>query len=100
MLAKYDPDEVQWAISWAYASRRAQSIEIAKGILLHALERHPKEAVLHYNLACYECQLGNLTEAKARLEATFKLDRGYRETSLNDEDLEPLWNSLATDLRS
>jgi len=24
--------------------------------------------VFHYNLACYECQLGNLDEAKGRLK--------------------------------
>jgi lipopolysaccharide biosynthesis regulator YciM len=51
-LPKHDPDEVQWAVSWACATRRADSLEIAKGILLHALERHAKEAVLHFNLAC------------------------------------------------
>ena len=57
-LAAHDPDDVQWAISLAYATRRAQSIEAARRILLEAVEQHPGEPILHYNLACYECQLG------------------------------------------
>lgn len=56
-LAKHDPDEVQWAVSWAYATRRADSLEIARGILLHALERHPKEAVLYFNLPAASASL-------------------------------------------
>jgi hypothetical protein len=45
-LADYDPDEVQWSISWAYATRRAESIEAARRILLEALTRHTKVAVM------------------------------------------------------
>jgi predicted Zn-dependent protease len=66
-LAAYDPAEVQWSISLALATRRAESIEAAKVILLAASERHPEEALIHYNLACYECQLGNMAHAKERL---------------------------------
>ena len=43
-LAALDPDNVQWSISLAFATRRAQSIEAAKSILLEAVERHPKDA--------------------------------------------------------
>ena len=57
-LNQWDPDEVQWWISWAYATRRAENIEAAKTILLDAVKNHPKAALVHYNLACYECQLG------------------------------------------
>ena len=70
-LALYDPDNVQWAVSLAYATRRAETIEAAKALLLSAVERHPKEAILHYNLACYECQLGDLEIARARLSHAF-----------------------------
>ena len=63
-LLNHDPAEVQWSISLAYATRRAESIEAAKVILLEAVERHPKEPILHYNLTCYECQLGEVEVAK------------------------------------
>ena len=94
-LAAYDPDNAQWAISLAYATRRAQSIEAAKCILLEAVERLPGESILHFNLACYECQLGELEVAKARLAHAFKLEPKCRLMALDDDDLAPLWDSLA-----
>jgi Flp pilus assembly protein TadD len=94
-LAAHDPDDVQWAISLAYATRRAQTIEAAKSILLEAVERLPDEPILHYNLACYECQLGDLEVAKARLAHAFQLAPKCRLMALDDDDLAPLWDSLA-----
>ena len=77
------------------ATRRAQSIEAAKRILLEAVERLPKEPIPHYNLACYECQLGELEVAKARLAHAFELEPKCRLMALDDDDLAPLWDSLA-----
>jgi hypothetical protein len=57
-LAEFQPDDIQWTISLAYATRRADSIHAAKEILLDAKLKFPKEAIIFYNLACYECQLG------------------------------------------
>ena len=94
-LAAHDPADAQWAISLAYATRRAQSIEAAKSILLEAVERLPEEPILHYNLACYECQLGELEVAKARLAHAFELEPKCRLIALDDEDLAPHWDSLA-----
>jgi lipopolysaccharide biosynthesis regulator YciM len=67
-LAQYDPNDVQWTVSWAYATRRAECLEAAKAILLEAVERLPNVSIFHYNLACYECQLGEIEVAKARLQ--------------------------------
>ncbi len=94
-LAAHDPDSAQWSISLGYATRRAQSIEAAKLILLEAVERHPQEPILHYNVACYECQLGDIGVAKARLQHAFKLEPKCRLMALDDDDLAPLWDSLA-----
>jgi Tfp pilus assembly protein PilF len=94
-LAAHDPENAQWPISLAYATRRAESIEAARSILLEAVERLPKEPILHYNLACYECQLGELEVAKARLAHAFKLAPKCRLMALDNEDLKPLWDSLA-----
>jgi hypothetical protein len=94
-LAAHDPDNAQWPISLAFATRRAQSIEAARRILLEAVERLPEEPILHYNLACYECQLGLLEVAKGRLAHAFKLAPKCRLMALDDDDLKPLWDSLA-----
>ena len=75
-----------------YATRRADSINAARLILLEAVERIPKAAIFHYNLACYECQLGDVEVAKIRLEHALKLEPRYRLKALEDEDLEGVWD--------
>jgi tetratricopeptide (TPR) repeat protein len=92
-LIQNDPQEPQWSISYAYATRRAQTLEEAKAILLEAIGRHPREPMIPYNLACYECQLGNLESAKLYLEQAIKMNPGFRAGALEDPDLEPLWDS-------
>jgi hypothetical protein len=94
-LARYDPDSVKWTTLWAFATRRAESMEAANAILLEAVERLPGAAVLHCNLACYECVLGDLEVAKARLKHAFKLDPTLRLTALDDPDLEAVWNEIS-----
>lgn len=86
-----DPDNVQWWISLANATRRTESLEIAKVILLEAVRNHPKMALIHYNLACYECQLGDVSVGKQHLDRAFKLDPKLRIKALDDGDLAVLW---------
>jgi tetratricopeptide (TPR) repeat protein len=93
-LAEFQPNDVQWTVLFAYATRRAESIEAAKEILLSAKTKFPKEAVILYNLACYECQLGNLQSAQNYLQKVFNIDSNWRIAALDDKDLEPLWNGL------
>jgi tetratricopeptide (TPR) repeat protein len=63
-LKEFEPDNIQWTISLAYATRRAYSTEIAMEILLSAEPKFPKEAAIPYNLACYYCQLEEIETAK------------------------------------
>jgi tetratricopeptide (TPR) repeat protein len=93
-LAEFQPDDIQWTISLAYATRRADSIQGAKEILLNAEPKFPKEAVIKYNLACYFCQTGDFQNAKNYLKKAFKIDLNWRMAALQDEDLKPLWESL------
>lgn len=89
-LHEFQPDNVEWTISLAYATRRAYSINVAMDILLNAEAKFPKEATIKYNLACYFCQTGDTTTAKNYLKKTFELDPNCRITALEDEDLKPL----------
>lgn len=93
-LADFQPDELQWTISLAYASRRADSIQRAKEVLLNAEPKFPKEAVIKYNLACYFCQTGDIQKAKSYLMKAFEIDLNWRMAALEDQDLKPLWQSL------
>ena len=51
---------------------------------------------MRYNLACYECQLGNLDRAKRWLEKAFELGdaRNMKLAALDDPDSEPLWKVI------
>jgi len=94
-LADFRPDDVQWTISLAYATRRADSINAAKQILLNAEPKFPNEAIIKYNLTCYFCQTADMQNAKNYLEKAFEIDSSWRLKALDDEDLKPLWDSLA-----
>jgi tetratricopeptide (TPR) repeat protein len=72
-LKEFEPDNVQWTISLAYATRRAYSIDTAMEILLNAQAKFPKEAAIPYNLACYYCQLQEIETAKRYLKKAFEI---------------------------
>ena len=86
-------------LSGAYAIRRARSLPEAKAFLLKGEDLLKDQAVWWYNLACYDCQLGDLDAAKARLGGAFEIDRSFRLKALEDEDLKPLWDTFAGELR-
>ena len=48
-------------------------------------------ALLHFNLACYHCQLGEEALAMERLARAFRLDAAMKTCAMQDEDLRPLW---------
>jgi tetratricopeptide (TPR) repeat protein len=93
-LAEFQPNDIQWTISWAYATRRADSIQAAKEILSNAEPKFPKEEIIKYNLACYCCQLGEIENDKNYLKKAFEIDSSLRLQALDDEDLRPIWDSL------
>ncbi|HUD47575.1 MAG TPA: hypothetical protein VMR33_12140 [Candidatus Baltobacteraceae bacterium] len=98
-LIQLRPEEAQFWISHAYATRRMPGggIPQAKEVLVEARRLFPKELLIAYNLACYECQLGNLMPAREWLETAFDLGNAkqVKVMALNDRDLEPLWAELA-----
>ena len=95
-LADFLPDDIDWTISLAYATRRANSIEAAKEVLLNAEPKFPREPAIKYNLACYFSQTGDIKTAKNYLKKAFEFDLNLRMAALEDEDLKPLWESLYT----
>jgi hypothetical protein len=80
-------EDPKWAATWANALRKNDAIEAARAILLDAVERHPKAALLQYGLTCCECLSGNVEVAKARLEYAVKLDPSLKTRTLDEVDL-------------
>jgi len=52
------------------------------------------EPMIHYNLACYECVMGEAELGKARLRHALKLEPRLRVMALEDEDLRGVWAEL------
>jgi len=98
-LVQISPTEAQFWISHAYATRRMPGggIPQAKEILSEAQRLFPKERIISYNLACYDCQLGNNTEAGKWLAIAFDLGDAeqVKMMALKDPDLKPLWPEIA-----
>ena len=93
-LCEFDPQSLQWAISYAYATRRSESIDAAKNILINSLPKFPQESIIYYNLACYDCQLKRMESAKKYLGQSFEINLNWRLQALKDDDLKPLWDYL------
>ena len=93
-MVEYDPDDSGWWVLWAQATSRASSMEAGRLVLVNALERHSGDAGVYFNLACYECTLGNMERTKDCLKSCFDLDPSWRLVALEDERFEALLNSL------
>lgn len=87
-LVAQDPSEPALWITWAYATRRADSLEAAETILLRAEKLHPVEPTIHFNLGCYACQRGDLRTTKRRVDAAVGLDPKFMALAESDPDLE------------
>lgn len=88
------PDESEFWIKRAYCLHELKRTQDAKTVLLSAPKSLRTQAVYFYNMACYEAQLGNLDSAKAFLKSCFARDKSYKQASLIDADLQPLWVAM------
>ena len=89
-LTELEPDEPNWAIALAYATRRTCGLGLAREVLQSAVEKFEHCAAIHFNLACYAAQLGELDEAKVRLTRAIELDREFASLAKADPDLAPI----------
>ncbi len=90
VLCEREPNVPGHWIQWAYSTRRHAGLAQARGILMRGVGLHPREAVFHFNLACYEAQLGHLEDARAFLETACGLDESFSELAKTDADLAPI----------
>lgn len=83
----YPAEEKGW-IYHAYALRELSRIPEAQAVLRQAEPLLGTTCgVLHYNLACYACLLGDKPEARRRLALAAALDKSWLESALEDPDL-------------
>ena len=90
------PEEAKGWISWAFALRREKSIPEAEAVLLEGEKRIGSTcALIHYNLACYRCQLGDHAGALERLTIACRMEPQWKAAALNDPDLEPIKEDIS-----
>jgi predicted Zn-dependent protease len=98
MITKQLPNFAGGWLHLAYATRRATggNEQAAFDILEPASGRFPEEPTIPYNLACYVCQLGKLSEAREWLRRAFAIGekKALKSMALNDADLKPLWDEI------
>jgi tetratricopeptide (TPR) repeat protein len=69
--------------------RTRQALEVLSSVI----DRFPDEPWLHYRLACYASQLGDLKAAWEWLERALRLDPNgdMRRLAQEDTNLRPIW---------
>ena len=78
-------------IAWAYALREQNHIGDAFDILIMAEEAiENPSALLDYNLACYCCLMGDLSEARRRLKRACAREPEWKTEAAADPDLADL----------
>jgi predicted Zn-dependent protease len=93
-LVDLTPEKNIGYIHTAFCQHELGHTQEARDTLLGGPESLHGEAVYHYNLACYECRLGNHDLARAHLDKSFALDKKFRDFAKTDTDLTPLREGL------
>jgi tetratricopeptide (TPR) repeat protein len=95
-LAQLNPeDSLRW-LHRSFCLHELKRTEEARDNLLRVVDKFPDDAIMRYNLACYECQLGRLEQARHWLEKACKRGdpKEIKLMALDDPDLEPLWREI------
>jgi tetratricopeptide (TPR) repeat protein len=95
-LVRMVPELELGCVHRSYCLHELKRTDEARDNLLRVVDKFPDEPIMRYNLACYECQLGRLEQAKNWLEKAFKLGnpKKVKLMALEDPDLEPLWAKI------
>jgi predicted Zn-dependent protease len=89
LVRQGDAEPGLW-ITWAYATRRAESLAAAETILLQAEITHPDEPTIQFNLGCYAAQQGKFPLARRRIARAIALEAAFAPLAASDPDLAPL----------
>jgi tetratricopeptide (TPR) repeat protein len=93
-LLEMEPEEPSWSIALAYATRRSRGLVFANELLQRAGVKFPNCGTIQFNLACYAAQLGQLDDARQRLDRAIQLDQGFAVMAKTDPDLAAIRNEI------
>jgi tetratricopeptide (TPR) repeat protein len=95
-LIQLAPEHPLGWVHRSYSLHELKRPEEARDNLLRVVDKFPQDPIMRYNLACYECQLGQLEQAKSWLQKAFELGdpMKIKLMALEDPDLELLWREI------
>lgn len=87
------PERASGWISRSFCLHELKQTEAAWKCLFPAARKFPTVSIIPYNLACYACQLGRLTQARNWLKKAMVAGAKtqIKAMALSDDDLKPLW---------
>jgi predicted Zn-dependent protease len=88
----HHPNEEEFTVQRAFALHQLNEGDKAVEVLLSAPEWIRRTGILHYNLACYEARLGDLSTARQCIKAAIQLNAAMKKNARIDPDLQSLWN--------
>ena len=86
------PNEGEFTVQRAFALHQLRKGDEAMEVLLSAPDWIRRTGILHYNLACYEARLGDISIAKQCIDAAIQINEGIKKSARMDPDLQALWN--------
>jgi len=86
------PDEGEFTVQRAFALHQMDKDEKAEQVLLSAPDWIRRTGILHYNLACYEARLGDISAARQCIDTAIQINAGIKKSARVDPDLQSLWN--------
>ncbi len=86
-LCSIMPKGLSGFIHAAFCLHEMKRTEEARSTLLDGPDTLHTDPTYHYNLACYECILGNVELARAHLDRSVQLDKKYKAYAKTDPDL-------------
>lgn len=84
------PGHPMATVGLGWCLKRSGRLAEAIAPYVESIQKHPKMALLHYNVACYLSLLGRTAEALSSLEHAFKLDGDFRTLAPGENDFEPI----------
>ena len=91
--AKIAPENIHIHLALGWCHKRAGDIDLAIEALEEALAVDHGEAIVHYNLSCYLCLVGDKTRALYHLAEALAIDPEYRNLAEKESD----FDSIRTD---
>ena len=89
-VARVDPENIHVRLIQGWCHKRIGRIDLAVRDLETALRSSPDDALLHYNLACYQSLAHNKRRALRHLSRALVLDASFRTLIDGESDFDPL----------